>query len=1838
MPTPRSRQTAGAKSGKLAEFDRFWTISDISKLYHDGNGAVSYVGTSSLQEEDIGTIRSINPVPLGTSILVSILDPGSKCYIAAGFCHKDYPDTLLPGWARTSIGFHGDSGNIFINSSDGVPFGRPCVTNDCIECVLLPAASERSVIVVFRHNGRELGSRELVVPDGGFYAIVGLMTPGEKVHLSVVENFSEPSSSYPADSCSAQPLSLLSTKIVKGATKQVLFQSNLDYDPRQKLFKSMSSSSGPGYIMFQPSLSRRLCYFEVEVVHLDQDNETAIGLAVQDYPSNALPGTSKGSVAIHCNGVVKCDGVTVLSTVPIHSGDVIGCLVNVTHKFEFSSTPKEIPLTFYKNAKQIAATSTGAITGSLHPIIGTSGGKVEFIVHYRVGRKPSDFFKYYPLPNGYQNIDVDHEIDPSWVTSLGQHVEDNVFTTVGHGQPCTAVAVYKVPLTLLDHYYTVTLRQRNNEFAEFSIGLTLLPTNAVDISVASVQRNILFCPIVGIVKKDHSNVYNFTPNVWDSLVRSSNFGVGIDPRSKNNGHIDVFFTCDNQEVYRTNISCSRDEALYPMITSKCASTDEAFQVDIPAWWPPPMQLGEPWGICRVSPRCAAAYNSLVAYSGDSNTDEVGAIQAAFPLTPHHRYFELRVYKRGGEEHPRIGIGVAERDYALDMQPGWRDGSIAYHLDDGNIFHNSAHDNVGLLCTNDGDIFGCGLVYPTNPSSPYVIVFFTKNSQLIACEMTHVPTCGFFPTIGMHTAASMVDIDLNAALVVDVPQFPYEWQAVQGVKVTGNVLTLTGKNQRGSVEFAPSTKVRYFKIRHPSKKEAVTMKLGFKTVSANSSEITQVCLQTPKNNVLFNTSIIANIPVDSSTVDYIGCGIASSQCSSVVESSARFFITANDFLIYSLDTCEFSAEDVVPVVEIKAQPGYRMKLNAHSLWPPVTVIGRGWAKVHNLSLQHNNHISTYGNSFGYAQAARSLSEDNPYFEVEIVEHGHTSNIAVGLANMYYNHWPGFQPVSIAYHINTGCIHCSSEKSSKKVCKLYAGDVVGCGVRVVCGSLERLAQEKNKGYEIYFAVNGQVVYAKDATDVYHPSLLYPTFALGDNYDAVVVHLNVNFPSFSLGREWRYFRSINKSGFLYEHSASPKMKVVEPGVMQARTPLSEQNCYFSMTIVDIAFSASIGVSPKMADSTTIIGMGGIMYSSSGQLILHYTGTKRIMPLERCALGDTMSCRVEFENSVLSAVEFYHNEMMIYSQRLSSNIAGHPYLYATFSIERPGDVVKINFNPMEPSCFISEAIGWSRTSNVLIKNDIIMFTGKRNAKNLPIGFAQVAQIVDGESLSYYEVEILQTGQRCRISVGLATPSYPLDSHPGWYVDSIAFHGDDGKLFNAVGTGVPFCHPWKKGDIVGVGVRNLNLDKREDVDCCAEESQVFFTRNGTEIGCTTAKIPFAKFYPTIGMHSIGECVKIDVKAPPPMVHSVQRSHWRVLSGVKMTNVSDQETTFEYDHPLYVPSSPLMIATAVSARPFSAHCKYAEITIHSLGDVNAVIIGAVEKGYPLGSAPGWNPGSIAYHSDDGKLFKNGQATRFGPICHAGDVMGIRYHCASCSECSMVFLQNGTEVGREQIALPQSGFFPVIGLVSPGDKVTIRFQESANISHSVSSLKLLSPMRISNIMFSGHVLTYDSQQANNAVGMAVFSIPIGEKFEGFSVNVINQTSNVYVGIVSRDYPLHTAPGKKSLSCAYNTLSGLLCECLDNTGTLRTYRCQSLSTGDTLGCKIEPHSEDENLNCLLFTWNRKKVASITLNKSIKRTPLYPAVAVLHVNSRDSSINDPTCLYIDSNPRNYLPMNDF
>lgn len=51
----------------------------------------------------------------------------------------------------------------------------------------------------------------------------------------------------------------------------------------------------------------------------------------------------------------------------------------------------------------------------------------------------------------------------------------------------------------------------------------------------------------------------------------------------------------------------------------------------------------------------------------------------------------------------------------------------------------------------------------------------------------------------------------------------------------------------------------------------------------------------------------------------------------------------------------------------------------------------------------------------------------------------------------------------------------------------------------------------------------------------------------------------------------------------------------------------------------------------------------------------------------------------------------------------------------------------------------------------------------------------------SYFEIEILDTGQIAAIGVGLVPNNYPTDSQPGWRDLSVGYHADDGWLVTLV-------------------------------------------------------------------------------------------------------------------------------------------------------------------------------------------------------------------------------------------------------------------------------------------------------------------------------------------------------------------------------------------------------------------------------------------------------------------------
>ena len=180
---------------------------------------------------------------------------------------------------------------------------------------------------------------------------------------------------------------------------------------------------------------------------------------------------------------------------------------------------------------------------------------------------------------------------------------------------------------------------------------------------------------------------------------------------------------------------------------------------------------------------------------------------------------------------------------------------------------------------------------------------------------------------------------------------------------------------------------------------------------------------------------------------------------------------------------------------------------------------------------------------------------------------------------------------------------------------------------------------------------------------------------------------------------------------------------------------------------------------------------------------------------------------------------------------------------------------------------------------------------------------------------QIIDPGLRCYIAIGLARKDYPKNRHPGWNRGSIAYHADDGKVFVGSGVGAPFGPRCHKGDIMGCGVlfpRNYEYrsdsddelepiggpneadpfqapgvelggnggaahnfpqfdypsDSADDEDWWNDRNylphgvkvQIYFTRNGNVIGKREVRIPKGGFFPTVGMMSSEEKVRVDLR------------------------------------------------------------------------------------------------------------------------------------------------------------------------------------------------------------------------------------------------------------------------------------------------------------------------------------------------------------------------------------------
>ncbi|NXJ20819.1 SPRY3 protein, partial [Dicrurus megarhynchus] len=256
-------------------------------------------------------------------------------------------------------------------------------------------------------------------------------------------------------------------------------------------------------------------------------------------------------------------------------------------------------------------------------------------------------------------------------------------------------------------------------------------------------------------------------------------------------------------------------------------------------------------------------------------------------------------------------------------------------------------------------------------------------------------------------------------------------------------------------------------------------------------------------------------------------------------------------------------------------------------------------------------------------------------------------------------------------------------------------------------------------------------------------------------------------------------------------------------------------------------------------------------------------------------------------------------------------------------------------------------------------------------------------------QVSIVDSGVRGTIAVGLVPHCHSLEHPPGWGPGSVAYHADDGKLYSGRAKGRQFGSKCSSGDRIGCGVERGSFG--------APPAQVFFTKNGQRVGGLGVPLSPPGLFPAVGLHSLGEEVRLHLPPPGPpedeggamLVDSLEEE-WGRLHDVRLCG-----SVLEY---VGKGKSIVDVGLAQARRPLSPRSHYFELEILDPGEKCYIALGVARRvrgGLGVGVRGGWGgwrhlrswdgQGSGGY---DGKLFHgSGVGDPFGPRCYKGDVMG-----------------------------------------------------------------------------------------------------------------------------------------------------------------------------------------------------------------------------------------------------------
>ena len=493
-------------------------------------------------------------------------------------------------------------------------------------------------------------------------------------------------------------------------------------------------------------------------------------------------------------------------------------------------------------------------------------------------------------------------------------------------------------------------------------------------------------------------------------------------------------------------------------------------------------------------------------------------------------------------------------------------------------------------------------------------------------------------------------------------------------------------------------------------------------------------------------------------------------------------------------------------------------------------------------------------------------------------------------------------------------------------------------------------------------------------------------------------------------------------------------------------------------------------------------------------------------------------------------------------------------------------------------------------------------------------------DTLQYFEVLIKDYGKHGKIAVGLAKRTAPLDKIFGTDEGSVAFHCVDGKLFNGSDSGIEVAIPSQQDDVVGCGI---------DLDCAdygKGKSRVFFTLNGEKVCEVTVNVPSCRLFPTVGLGSKGETVKVRLNRRWTPIHDGSKQLYDGKRKDSSSGIVGNKNILRMTEGcfLYDIQSRRLKCTSVRpqvcvfqdlSHPITHQFNYFEAKLRDTGETGEIAVGLAHRHYSLDRMPGWDGGSEAYHCDDGNVYR-GLPTKitFSPA-KAGDVIGcgLKFSFSKSQGAKVFFTRNGVTFEQCETSIPLGGFYPTIGMLNAGEEVELNF----DVKWPTLSPTYRMKSRSERVDVANDLLKYTG---DSFAGVGVYQYlrhRMSREFSYYEVVVKNcgKKGAIGVGLASREHPLDMQPGGLVGSIAWHCDDGGL---FIGQPSASSYPHPPAEEGDVIGCGIdfektqakrilEKSKFDENEFVVFFTFNGHKIEEATASVQEPEGGLFPTIGM-------------------------------